>query len=266
MSDGPRILLTNDDGIDHPGIGAMAAALSAVGTVTTVAPDEDQSGVGRRGSREVTVRDHGAGHAVEGTPCDCVRYGLRGLDPAFDLVVSGCNDGPNLGAFKLGRSGTVAAAVEAAYLGTPAIAVSAYDPEVGKLADPTPDQYAFPREVVGRLVPAALSAGVFERADLLNVHVPTRPTGAVRITRPMTEYDVEVEQEGTEVQFSKPFYGPLDAEDPVAHLEERGERETDRRACAEAAVGVAPLTLDRERPAVPELKSALADLAADATE
>lgn len=255
MSDrGPRVLVTNDDGIDHPGLGAVADALSGAGAVTAVAPAEDRSGVGRQDSYEVTVADHDRGYAVEGTPCDCVRFGLRGLDGTFDVVVSGANDGPNLGAFKLGRSGTIAAAVEAAYLGTPAVAVSAYDPGTGSLGSVGPEQFRPAREVVRHLVPAALETGVFEVVDLLNVHVPTESTDEVRITRPLTEYDIGVDRDGDEVAFEKRFYDPLRSEDPPAALEKRGERDTDRRALADEVVSVAPLTIDRETVVPPELE------------
>lgn len=143
----PHILLTNDDGIDAPGIRALHDALSAVGTVTVVAPDRNRSAVGRslsygrtRSSRDdddfsldletdsftspVPHTDHELGYAVDGTPCDCAIVGTNGLEPQPDIVVSGCNSGANLGAYVFSRSGTVSAAMEAAFLGTPSIAVS----------------------------------------------------------------------------------------------------------------------------------------------
>ncbi|PSQ04474.1 5'/3'-nucleotidase SurE [Halobacteriales archaeon QS_6_71_20] len=130
MSDSQaQVLLTNDDGVDSPGLAALYEELRAVAAVTVVAPVEDQSGVGRSRSRAVDVDDHEWGHAVHGTPADCVAYGLRSLSTDFDLVVSGCNLGPNCGEYIMGHSGTVGAAVEAAYLGTPALAVSAYHRE-----------------------------------------------------------------------------------------------------------------------------------------
>jgi len=124
-----RVLLTNDDGVDSPGLDALRDALSTLGKVTVVAPATDQSGVGRARSRTVGITDHDDAIAVAGTPADCVAYGLRGLDHEFDLVVSGCNHGPSIGAYVLGRSGTVGAAMEAGFLGVPAVAVSAYHPD-----------------------------------------------------------------------------------------------------------------------------------------
>ena len=124
--DEPRLLLTNDDGIDAPGLASCYEELRAVADVTVVAPMENQSGVGRTRSHRTTRKSHPWGYALDGTPADCVAYGLRGLDDEFDLVVSGCNHGPNAGNYVVGRSGTVGACVEAGFLGTPGIAVSAY--------------------------------------------------------------------------------------------------------------------------------------------
>lgn len=124
-----NVLLTNDDGVDSPGLAALYEELRAVADVTVVAPVDDQSGIGRARSRAVDVDDHEWGHAVHGTPADCVAWGMRRLDERVDLVVSGCNLGPNCGEYIMGHSGTVGAAVEAAYLGAPAIAVSAYHRE-----------------------------------------------------------------------------------------------------------------------------------------
>ena len=133
-----HLLLTNDDGIGSPGLAALYEALSEIATVTVVAPAADQSGVGRTRSdlsfeldNRITIDDHGWGYVVDGTPADCVAVGLRHIPEAdeVDLVVSGANDGPNVGSYILGHSGTVGAAVEAAFLGTPAIAVSGYDRE-----------------------------------------------------------------------------------------------------------------------------------------
>ena len=123
-----RILLTNDDGIDAVGLRAMRDALSADYDVVAVAPTADQSSTGRTLSEGVSVSDHELGYAVDGTPVDCVVAGLGELVPDADLVVAGCNEGANLGAYTLGRSGTVSAAVEAAFFDVPAVATSMYVP------------------------------------------------------------------------------------------------------------------------------------------
>jgi 5'-nucleotidase len=130
-----RVLLTNDDGVEAEGIGALRAALAAsFDSVVTVAPESDCSGFARKCtfSRPVAVTRVVAGqHPVyrcDGTPVDCVRAGLLfGLADDADLVVSGINHGANL-ADDVVYSGTVGAGLEAAILGTPAICLSQQTP------------------------------------------------------------------------------------------------------------------------------------------
>src|SRR6056297_4327728 len=152
MADQLEILLTNDDGIDSPGIRALYEALQDVGNVTTVAPATDQSAVGRAMSYEVEVEEHELGYAVEGTPSDRVVAGLAELGPYPDIVVSGCNEGANIGAYVLGRSGTVSAAVEAAFFGVPAVAASLHVPQEEWPRDTTVEEYSEVAEAVRYLV------------------------------------------------------------------------------------------------------------------
>jgi 5'-nucleotidase len=133
------------------------------------------------------------GHAVDGTPADCVAYGLAGLDTSFDLVVSGCNLGPNCGAYTLGHSGTVGAAVEGAFLGVPGVAVSGYHREA--FFPPAEFTYDVPATVTRRLVAEALSTDVFDRVGYLNVNAPVEGAGEYRVTRPLADYEVDVEHE-----------------------------------------------------------------------
>lgn len=126
-----RIVLTNDDGIDAPGLLAVRQALEKIGDVLTVAPDRNRSGVGRSISFGSPLRvekrkmaDGVTGYACTGTPVDCVRLvslGLMDFEP--DIVVSGVNHGENLGD-DITYSGTVAAAFEAIVIGVPGIALS----------------------------------------------------------------------------------------------------------------------------------------------
>lgn len=132
-----RILLTNDDGIEAPGILALYDAIRTLGEVRVVAPADTQS-ASSHGitfhrplmTRTVRVKDRMEGVAVEGRPADCVKLALRALWPEWygegsrpDLVVSGMNAGANVG-INIIYSGTVGAAVESAFLGVPAVAVS----------------------------------------------------------------------------------------------------------------------------------------------
>lgn len=129
-----QILLTNDDGILSPGLWAAAEALAHLGFVTVAAPREQSSGMGRSmpgtsdGIIQIeTVTVHGQEwrvHAVGGTPAQAVQHGVLEIMSARpDLVVSGINYGENIG-LGVTASGTVGAALEAAALGIPALAVS----------------------------------------------------------------------------------------------------------------------------------------------
>ncbi len=123
-----KILITNDDGIDAPGIRILENVLDRFGDCITLAPQAHLSGISHQVTvwDPITVEDRGHNRlAVSGTPADCVRLGLTSIAPDVDWVVSGINCGANLGS-DIYASGTVAAAREAAFLGTPALALSLY--------------------------------------------------------------------------------------------------------------------------------------------
>ncbi len=240
----PRILLTNDDGIDSIGFRALYEGLSAIGDVTAVAPADDQSAVGRTMSQEVAIADHELGYAIGGTPVDCVVAGLGTLCPEVDLVVSGCNKGANIGAYVLGRSGTVSAAVEAAFFGVPAISVSLYIDGGDDWADlaSDPADYAAATAATTYLVEHAAN-GIFETAEYLNVNVPSGENDAVDgpcemvLTRPSTRYEMGAHQNGDgEIELRDGIWELMrsgDVSDPVG---------TDRRAVADGQISVSPLT------------------------
>ena len=190
-----RILLTNDDGIDSPGLWAAAEALSELGFVTVVAPREQASGTGRSKPnssdwrvtpRKLTV--HGKEwivYAVGGTPAQVVQHAILEIMPECpDLVVSGINYGVNVG-FGVTISGTVGAAMEAAAHGIPSLAVSletdvdhhlSYSREI----DFSTSAY-FTRYFAQRYLKSELDADV----RLLKVDVPANatPETAWKITR-----------------------------------------------------------------------------------
>lgn len=122
-----HVLVSNDDGVDAPGIRCLAEAMRELGRVTVVAPDRNRSGASNSLTLEQPVRVHElepGRYRVNGTPTDCVHLALLGLlDKDPDIVVSGINDSANLGDDVI-YSGTVAAAIEGRYLGHPAVAVS----------------------------------------------------------------------------------------------------------------------------------------------
>lgn len=124
-----NIVLTNDDGYDAPGIQALADVAGRLGRVVVVAPKTAQSGVGHQVTMKTPLRvERGAGEnhfIVDGAPADCTRLALKAIAPDADWVLAGINQGANLGS-DVYQSGTVAAAREAAILGTRAIAVSQY--------------------------------------------------------------------------------------------------------------------------------------------
>ncbi|NHN59230.1 MULTISPECIES: 5'/3'-nucleotidase SurE [Halorussus] len=253
MSDAREILLTNDDGIESPGIRALYDALSEVGNVTTVAPADDQSAVGRAMTYEVPVAEHELGYALEGTPSDCVVAGLAELGPYPDVVVSGCNEGANIGAYVLGRSGTVSAAVEAAFFGVPAIAASLHVPQSEWPRDTEPAEYEEVAEAVKYLVERAPDAGVFEDAEYLNVNAPLPSAGhtPMVVTRPSHVYDMDATEEDGVVTLHDRTWQQMDSDslpDPEG---------TDRRAVYEGKISVSPLTA----PHTTEHHEALDDLA-----
>ena len=129
-----QILLSNDDGYLAPGLAILAKTLSKLGELSVVAPDRNRSAASNSLtlSRPLNVQraDNGF-YKVDGTPTDCVHLAITGiLKTEPDIVISGPNDGPNMGDDVL-YSGTVAAATEGRFLGLPAIAVSmgSFDPQ-----------------------------------------------------------------------------------------------------------------------------------------
>ncbi|ELZ71750.1 5'/3'-nucleotidase SurE [Haloferax sp. Atlit-10N] len=240
----PSILLTNDDGIESVGFRALYDALSEFADVTAVAPATDQSAVGRKMSTDAVVTEHELGYALEGTPADCTVAGLEALCPDVDMVVSGINKGANIGAYVLGRSGTVSAAVEAAFFDVPAIALSLYVPAGGDL--PWHEKATDPRDfreathAASYLVKHAEPAGVFDQCDYLNVNAPMRdPSGDpadMQVTVPSELYDMTAEFENGTVKLHDRVWERMrtgDIPDPDG---------TDRRAVVEGRVSVSPLT------------------------
>ena len=171
-----RVLVSNDDGVDAPGIHVLAERLSSIGEVTVVAPDRDRSGASNSLTLDQPVRvitmDNGY-HRVAGTPTDCVHLALSGLlDKQPDIVVSGINNSANLGDDVI-YSGTVSAAMEGRFLGLPAIAVSLVS------SDHRAEHYETAARAVLVLMQRLLKDPL--PADtILNVNVPDRPWSEIR--------------------------------------------------------------------------------------
>jgi len=192
----PLIMLTNDDGIHAEGLRYLGVAASRVGEVSIVAPETEQSAVGHSITlydpvkvRETFKEGEFYGYAISGTPADSVKLALYALLPRRpDLVVSGINNGANLGINVL-YSGTVSAATEAAILGVPAMAVS-----IAQKRNP-PFAWALPHieALAGWVVRNGLPRGV-----ALNVNIPALPPEKVqgfRLTRQgLTKFRESFEQ------------------------------------------------------------------------
>lgn len=166
-----RILLTNDDGIMAPGIQALWRELAGLGEVTVVAPDSERSATSQaitvhhpiRVDKHCIVDPPLCAWRVGGTPTDCVKIAVEALlEHKPDLVVSGINQGPNLGTDVL-YSGTVSAAIEGALHGIPAVAVS--------LVSWQPADFGPAARFAAKLVKTLAERGLPPNT-LLNVNVP----------------------------------------------------------------------------------------------
>lgn len=123
-----KIILTNDDGIDAPGLAALYQIVKPLGEVMVVAPNKPYSGVGHRVTTDKPLKVEprtNEFYSVDGTPADCTRLALKALATDADWLIAGINPGANLGS-DVYNSGTVAAAREAAILGCRALAISQY--------------------------------------------------------------------------------------------------------------------------------------------
>ena len=123
-----KIVLTNDDGIEAPGLDALFHCVLQLGDIIIVAPQKAQSGIAHRVTTRAPNRVNQIGqnqYSVEGTPADCSRIALKEIAADADWLISGINAGANLGS-DVYNSGTVAAAREATILGYPATAISQY--------------------------------------------------------------------------------------------------------------------------------------------
>src|SRR6187455_2079239 len=168
----PRILVTNDDGVESRGLLALKQALEEMGEVTVVAPDTNQSAVGHQKTlmrplrvRERTLADGSRAWSVDGSPTDAVSLAFLGyFDVGFDLVASGINYGANIGD-DVTYSGTVSAAMEAVINECPAFAVSQ-------------EYYAHPDFHLAGRVSHLVAVNILERGlspgELLNINVPAQ--------------------------------------------------------------------------------------------
>ncbi|HEX7324183.1 MAG TPA: 5'/3'-nucleotidase SurE [Rhodanobacteraceae bacterium] len=175
-----RVLLSNDDGVDAPGIRLLASRMGDLGEVIVVAPDRDRSGASNSLTLDQPVRVTrfaDGRYCVTGTPTDCVHLALSGLlESEPDIVVSGINNSANLGDDVI-YSGTVSAAMEGRFLGLPAIAVSLVGP--GEQHDGGGRNFESAARAV-LLLTRRLVVDPLPADTILNVNVPDRPWPEIR--------------------------------------------------------------------------------------
>lgn len=252
------ILITNDDGINAPGLLALKAALDPLGRVEVFAPERNWSAASRTRTfhkplrvDEVRLLDGSVGYVTSGTPSDCVSLALLGLlETQPDLIVSGINAGLNLGR-DVSYSGTVAAAMEGVRADVPAVAVSL---DVSTNRDESPD-YTRAASFVARFAAFLMNEAQLPKGVLLNVNVPYLPSGralAARITRLGGEAYSNYLVTGQDPQ-GRNYYWVTG--DPLTEVppEEKG---TDIGAIADGCVSITPIHLDMtEHSLLNELRS-----------
>lgn len=169
-----KFLLSNDDGYQAPGINELAHTLSTIGEVVIVAPEENKSASSSSLTLKnpLTITEYKENiYFINGTPTDCVHIALSGfLKFKPDMVISGINDGPNMGDDTI-YSGTVAAAMEGYLLDIPSLAISMsqYDPK----------HYSTAGQVVLDLIPKIKN---LQQSILLNINVPDIPYNQLKGT------------------------------------------------------------------------------------
>lgn len=231
-----KILVANDDGYQAAGLHALAAVCRRFGEVAVVAPEQNASGTSNALTlhRPLSVFDGPQGvRYVNGTPSDCVHVAMTGLlEWRPDLIVSGINNGANLGEDTL-YSGTVAAAMEGHLFGVPAIAFS-----LTERGWPHLEQAAALAE---RFIGSVVAGGELGRPWLLNVNIPPRADVASRpwrITRLGRRHASE-----PVIRQLNPRGEAIYWIGPVGDVREAGEG-TDFHAVAEGCVSITPLQVD----------------------
>ncbi len=227
-----RILVTNDDGIDAPGLRALEESLASVGEVHTVAPLYEQSAASRKITLRKPFRYERRGErrfAVDGTPTDCAMMALlRILGFRPDLVVAGVNNGPNLGE-NIYYSGTVAGAAEGAKYGIPSIAMSVdqrVDIDYGPAA-------RFAAELAAKVLARGLPEGV-----ALNVNVPCPSYSGVEITHQSRKISRNLMIETLD-PYGRPYYWMHEE----APLEDAADG-SDYAAVRDGKISITPLRFD----------------------
>src|SRR6202162_2531280 len=228
-----HILLTNDDGIQGTGLRALAEAMRGFGTVSIVAPSQEQSGAAQSLTLRRPIVCHEAGErewAVDGTPADCVIVALHKLLPERpDLVISGINYGANLGE-NVYYSGTVGAAREAALHHIPALALSLCSKKAGV-------EFGGAARVARAAAEMILKEGLPDQV-LLNVNVPEPWTGGGKFSRQSKKITRNQLSEGKDPR-GRTYFWLFEQK-----IDKDVEPETDYAAIFSGSVSITPLHLD----------------------
>ena len=238
-----HILVTNDDGVNAPGLLALAQEMRKLGKVTVFAPDKNWSASGHVKTmerplrvKEVMLADGTSAYASDGAPSDCVALPLLGLvEEPIDIVVSGINPNANIG-HDVTYSGTVTAAMEGVIAGVKGVAVSLDSPEGHRAPLDYSTAAAVGRRVVEQVIADGLPEGV-----VLNVNVPYLPEAELKGYM-ITRQGLRVYRDALDVRTDprgKPYYW-IGGEAPTG-VDEPG---TDFGALRAGYVSITPLQLD----------------------
>ena len=238
------VLLTNDDGIDAPGLAALYKELISIAKVTVIAPQENKSGTGHSITirtplrmKEFSKNGKLFGYALNGTPADCVKFGLNKLlKQQPDIIISGINKGANVG-MAVFYSGTIAGAREGAIHGIPSIAasmVSSGKETVG---------YGFAAKFVKNLA-LLVRKNRIPPGIILNVNIPAKGEEAIKgvaITRQRLE-DFPIDYEERADTFKRTYYWMALDLHPL-----KLDPETDAGVVAKGMISITPLQIDLTR-------------------
>lgn len=223
-----RILITNDDSVSASGLLPLIRWCQKLGEVTTVVPAIEQSGKSHGieihkpfGYRTIQLAPDVTVTAVDSTPADCVRFAVFGLKKEYDLVISGINRGFNIGADAM-YSGTVAAVIEAAILGLPAIALST-----------CPEYYDQAVNHLDRVFDFVTQNKLMEKHNIYNINIPPQPK-SIRFTHqggPYYSDDFDL-NEGICTPIGKCVY------------EDTGDLNLDTNAVMAGYISIMPLTVN----------------------
>lgn len=236
-----RVLLSNDDGVNAPGLAILASVLSTIAEITVVAPDRDRSAASNSLTLDLPLRiakQPNGFFAVNGTPADSVHLAITGwLDQHPDMIVAGINSGANLGDDVL-YSGTVAAAMEGRFLGYPAMAVSLVNDTNHIKSEIT--HFDSAAEIALFLMQKLLKDPL-PRETILNVNVPDRPLNeikGIKVTRLGHRHLAEKVIESVDAR-GKPIYwiGP-------AGKEQDAGPGTDFHAINQGYISITPIKTD----------------------